>query len=578
VCSLTADSTTKMFKTLRKTAAPASKTVKKGTTVKKVATVKKAAPKKAAPKTVKKAAPKKAAPPPSIDSDNPLKKVFQALPTGTPGATQLNRAPGPVVQSAGAPSFAKPTPVRTKTDLTSWYGPARKLYLPGGLLETADIPAYLDGSLAGDYGFDPLRLGKDKEQVEIYREYELIHARWAMLGTAGCFFPDALGVKGAFWQETGKVLLDGDTLNWTAPPFISIENPLPLPAILAIQIGLMGAAENFRSSGEGPAGFVPNFGEFTESDLAGKDKLNPGGPLDFLGFATDPDEFELLKVKEIKNGRLAMVTMLAFTFQGLATGEGPYSNWAKHVIDPFQSCNHVPTRLSLSGLALNFCRCRLLLGESLRCNLLFELLLAAAALASALSTSSDAISSAASSAAAAAAMSAAYRCSYNAAVCACASAACPSASAVRLRSRLASSGFCCSTASLAFNSRMMPSRSMSMSARAGRRSGTGIGAIPDACGIVAPYLQVLSSACNSARALVCSCLLASTFVRFNFAYSLLILSRCFLPAVSYSLFPAASSDATSGMLPCSMSFTVRASATCMVRPPRCSASRSPRTL
>ena len=44
------------------------------------------------------------------------------------------------------------------------------------------------------YGYDPLGLGKDTAQVEKYREYELIHARWAMLAAAGIIIPEGLQV------------------------------------------------------------------------------------------------------------------------------------------------------------------------------------------------------------------------------------------------------------------------------------------------------------------------------------------------------------------------------------------------
>lgn len=47
------------------------------------------------------------------------------------------------------------------------------------------------------YGYDPLGLGKDTAQVEKYREYELIHARWAMLAAAGIIIPEGLQVKTA---------------------------------------------------------------------------------------------------------------------------------------------------------------------------------------------------------------------------------------------------------------------------------------------------------------------------------------------------------------------------------------------
>lgn len=44
------------------------------------------------------------------------------------------------------------------------------------------------------YGYDPLGLGKDPAQVETYRAYELLHARWAMLAAAGIIIPEGLQV------------------------------------------------------------------------------------------------------------------------------------------------------------------------------------------------------------------------------------------------------------------------------------------------------------------------------------------------------------------------------------------------
>jgi len=261
---------------------------------------------------------------------------------GTRQNSPKKAAPTPVKRSSGAKKTRGWLGGEggSQTDLDKWYGPNRELFLPGGLLDRTDVPSYLTGELAGDYGYDPLGLGKDPEQVRKYREAELIHARWAMLAAAGCIIPEGLEANGAdiiggTWFETGAKMLNGGTLNYFAVPWGIVNNPLPLFVVIAIEIGLMAAVESYRRSGAGPAGYSPSVGKFDSSIFDGLDSLYPGGPFDPLDLADDPTVFAELKVKEIKNGRLAMVSVLAFAVQSYVTGEGPYANWSKHVADPF---------------------------------------------------------------------------------------------------------------------------------------------------------------------------------------------------------------------------------------------------
>ncbi|XP_010421955.1 PREDICTED: chlorophyll a-b binding protein CP26, chloroplastic [Camelina sativa] len=208
----------------------------------------------------------------------------------------------------------------TSDELAKWYGPDRRIFLPDGLLDRSEIPEYLNGEVAGDYGYDPFGLGKKPENFAKYQAFELIHARWAMLGAAGFIIPEALNKYGAncgpeaVWFKTGALLLDGNTLNY-------FGKNIPINLVLAVvaEVVLLGGAEYYR---------ITNGLDF-------EDKLHPGGPFDPLGLAKDPEQGALLKVKEIKNGRLAMFAMLGFFIQAYVTGEGPVENLAQHLSDPF---------------------------------------------------------------------------------------------------------------------------------------------------------------------------------------------------------------------------------------------------
>ncbi|ESQ38527.1 hypothetical protein EUTSA_v10028871mg [Eutrema salsugineum] len=150
-------------------------------------------------------------------------------------------------------SKKKPAPPPKKTvsvandELAKWYGPDRRIFLPDGLLDRSEIPEYLNGEVAGDYGYDPFGLGKKPENFAKYQAFELIHARWAMLGAAGFIIPEALNKYGAncgpeaVWFKTGALLLDGNTLNY-------FGKNIPINLVLAVvaEVVLLGGAEYYR--------------------------------------------------------------------------------------------------------------------------------------------------------------------------------------------------------------------------------------------------------------------------------------------------------------------------------------------
>ncbi|VEU43239.1 unnamed protein product [Pseudo-nitzschia multistriata] len=153
-------------------------------------------------------------------------------------------------------------------------------------------PPALDGTYAGDVGFDPLNFAKDDKWLMNMREAEMKHARLAMLAAAGWPISE-------LWDRTLA-----DALNLPSV----LDEAGRVPSVLnggmgKIQVAywlfvlLLGSAvEAYGLTKVNEAGYVP--GDFQIDPL----KLTK----------EDNAVSKWVKLAEIKNGRLAMVAITAY--------------------------------------------------------------------------------------------------------------------------------------------------------------------------------------------------------------------------------------------------------------------------
>jgi len=162
-------------------------------------------------------------------------------------------------------------------------------------------PLLLDGSMAGDVGFDPLGFSNEAGRLKFMREAEIRHARLAMLAAAG--WPAAELLDAPLAKLVGLT------------PFVEESSGMS-PSIL--NGGLGQVSPIFWALVLGGATFL----EVAEFEPLNKDRKIVGD----LGFdpaglykGMDEEGKKAMELKEIKNGRLAMIAIAGFVAQEALT-------------------------------------------------------------------------------------------------------------------------------------------------------------------------------------------------------------------------------------------------------------------
>jgi hypothetical protein len=194
---------------------------------------------------------------------------------------------------------------RTETMLNLWGEPTQKSG-EGDMsksLPFASRPKLLDGSLAGDVGFDPFGFaGADKVSLLYMREAEIKHSRLAMLAVVGWPLAELFDKPIADAAGLPNLL----TKSGESPSFLNggLEK---IDVAYWIAVAALAGIVELESAKMG--------------EEKGKDYIPGDCNFDPLGlFPKDKEGQKQMMTREIKHGRISMMAILGFAIQEAVYG------------------------------------------------------------------------------------------------------------------------------------------------------------------------------------------------------------------------------------------------------------------
>nr|CAM33413.1 light harvesting complex protein 10 precursor [Guillardia theta] len=206
---------------------------------------------------------------------------------------------GPALPSAHAPARSNA--------ISSMSMQARSKPLPW-----LEAPPALDGKMEGDVGFDPLWVSSmlpDAGWIKFLREAELKHGRVAMLAATGAIVQDIFTFPGV------DKVIGAAKMTSAHDKYLSLEIGGSKVATMHQMLLWIGLLEILSA----PA-IVQTF--------KGETSRAPGDfGFDPLGFSKDAKSASTYRLKEVKNGRLAMIGIGGMVHHYLLTGRDPSVPW-----------------------------------------------------------------------------------------------------------------------------------------------------------------------------------------------------------------------------------------------------------